>query len=76
MCHVSPVKCHISSVTSQLSYITCHLTTTLCCFSCSESPKKIGVATVEGLVIDKVNKHLFGKKKYQFWFGQFKEEAL
>ena len=38
----------------QVSHVTCHLTTTLCSFSCSESPRRFGDAAEGGLVIVRV----------------------
>ena len=46
--HLSPVTCHLSPVTYQLM-------TTLCSFSCYESPKMLDDANVGILVIDRIN---------------------
>ena len=50
--HVSCVMYHSSGVTCHLlpSPVTCHLTTTLCSFSCYESPRMLGDAAEGGLV--------------------------
>ena len=45
-------KNHMSCVMRQKSPVTCHLTTTLCNFSCYESPRMLGDAVDGGLVID------------------------
>ena len=73
-CHWSPVTCHLSPVIYHLSPITCHLspvarhlTTTLCSFSCHESPRKLGDAAARGLLINRVGIYIFfGLKKNRF----------
>ena len=53
MLHMSCVTFHLCPVTCPLSPVP--LTTTLCSFSCHESPKRFGNAAAGGLVIDKTN---------------------
>ena len=40
---------HMSKVMRQVSPVTCRLTTTLCSFSCYESPRMLGDEAEEGL---------------------------
>ena len=49
--------CHVSNATGHqhLSPVTCHLNTTLCSFSCYESPLRLGDVAAGGLVKDGVN---------------------
>ena len=58
-CHLSPHICHLSPDTCHLSPVTFHLTTTLCSFSCCESPRNFDDWASGGLVSDRVKKPNF-----------------
>ena len=60
----------MSCVTCYLSHVTCHLTTTLCSFSCYESPTIFGNAAVARLVIKRVKINKNAKKKTLNKFNQ------
>ena len=51
------IMCHnMSFVPCYLLCVTCHLTTTLCSFTCYESPTTFGDVAVGGLMIDREKK--------------------
>ena len=58
-CYVSLVTCYVSPVTCHLSPVTYHLNTTLCTFSCYESPQRLCAdAAAGGLVIDRGDRQI------------------
>ena len=65
-CHLSPDICHLSPDTCHLSPVTFHLTTTLCSFSCCESPRNFDDWASGGLVSDRVKKNKFLWPNFSF----------
>ena len=62
-CHLSHVTFHMSPLTCHMSHVTCPQTTTLCSFTCYESPGRLGDAPARGLMIDRVKQYIFIVKK-------------
>ena len=52
------------SVMCHMSRVICHLITTLCSFSCYESPMRFGDAAAGCLMIDRVKKNYLLAKKH------------
>ena len=63
--------CHVS-------HVTCHMTTTLCNFSCYESPRMLCDAAEGGLVIDIVKKKVIQKYNCfcKFFFGNLRKNLF